>query len=149
MTTDPLRILITGSRHLADRRVIVRAICDWAAAVSPEVRDGRPPPVIVHGGARGADTLAGEIAHAWGWAVECHPADWNRYGRAAGPRRNAEMVKLGADICLTFPIGSSPGTRGCIDLARTAGIPVRIYEGRVCPVIALTRPRSTRQLVTE
>lgn len=129
---DPLRILITGSRHFADRRVIVRAICDWAATVPPEVREGRPAPVVVHGGARGADTLASEIARGWGWAVECHPAGWNRYGRAAGPRRNAEMVKLGADICLAFPIGPSPGTRGCIDLARAAGIPVRIYEGHEC-----------------
>jgi hypothetical protein len=77
---------------------------------------------VVHGGARGADALVDEIARNWGWTPEVHPADWDLYGRSAGHRRNAEMVALGADVCLAFPLGVSSGTRGCMRLAASAGI---------------------------
>lgn len=115
-----LRILITGSRHWRDRDTIRRAIVDtidrWTA-------DGGCGYVtVVHGGARGADTIAGEIARELRCVVEVHPADWQRYGRAAGPIRNAEMVALGADVCLAWH-------RGCMRLAEQAGIPVKVYEG--------------------
>lgn len=83
----------------------------------------------MHGGARGADTLASVEAKQWGFNVEVHPADWRSHGKAAGHRRNAEMVKLGADVCLAFPLGESRGTRGCMRLAEAAGIPVKVYEG--------------------
>jgi hypothetical protein len=33
------------------------------------------------------------------------------------------MVELGADFCIGFPLGESKGTRGCMELARKAGIP--------------------------
>jgi hypothetical protein len=95
--------------------------------------------VVVHGkqGYRrknkcyGGDLICHQEAIALGFTPEPHPADWKRHGRAAGPIRNAEMVALGADVCLALPIGLSPGTRGCIDLAEAAGIPVRCYEPAV------------------
>lgn len=57
---------------------------------------------VVHGAAEGADTLAGQVAHGYGWTVERHPVDWKQHRRAGGPRRNAEMVAAGADLCLVF-----------------------------------------------
>lgn len=89
-----------------------------------------PNPVLVHGGARGADTIAAqEFVELFGLrgTVEVHEAEWVTYGRYAGPRRNAEMVALGADVCLAFPLGASHGTRGCMALAEAAGIPVLNY----------------------
>ena len=64
-----------------------------------------------------------------GYGAARHPADWDKHGKAAGMIRNREMVALGADICLAFPIGRSPGTRACIREAQRAGIPVRVREG--------------------
>lgn len=120
-----LRILVTGSRDWWNAEIIREAIATAGrdATVHPQ------EVTIVHGGARGADTIASDIGNVYGCDVEAHPADWDTHGKAAGHRRNAEMVALGADICLAFPIGKSPGTRGCIALAEKAGIPVVIHEG--------------------
>jgi hypothetical protein len=120
-----LRILITGSRFWTDEDAIRQAITIAARGVSSHKI------TVVHGGARGADTIAGRVAESFDIDVEVHQANWRRYGKSAGHRRNADMVNLGADICLAFPIGESRGTRGCMKLAEQAGIPVRVLEGAV------------------
>lgn len=125
-----MRILITGSRDWTDRAAIASAISDWLTSRGTSVAGAWPFPIVVHGGARGADRLADQVARNWGWTPESHLADWDRYGRSAGHRRNAVMVGLGADVCLAFPLGQSPGTRGCMRRAEAAGIPV-INHGQV------------------
>ena len=62
-----------------------------------------------------------------GYRTEAHPADRDRYGRAAGYRRNAEMIALGADGCAAFIRGGSPGSTQAVRLARAAGIPVWLH----------------------
>jgi hypothetical protein len=125
-----MRILVTGSRNWTNPRAVEAALS--AVWLHFYVRGASAQPVVVHGAARGADTLAAQAAVQFGFDVEAHHANWQQFGRAAGPRRNAEMVALGADICLAFPLGASPGTRGCMALARTAGIPV-VDASRVWP----------------
>lgn len=120
-----MRVLVTGSRDWTDRQAIEDEL-DKLYYDFPFRHL-----TVVHGAARGADTIAAMWAAARGSQVsaEAHPAEWERYGRAAGHRRNAEMVALGADICLAFPLGESRGTRGCIEMAKKAGIPVEVTEG--------------------
>jgi YspA, cpYpsA-related SLOG family len=113
------RVLVTGSRDWTDERPILRALLDAIPA------DGALP-TLVHGDCRtGADRVAHRIASSMGWPVERHPADWANYNRAAGPRRNAEMVKAGADLCLAFIRDGSRGASHCADLAERAGVPTR------------------------
>lgn len=120
-----------------DRNTIHRAIIDTVADLGAHLirsaEPGGPTPgvtvTVIHGGARGADQLAGDLARRAGFTVEPHPADWVARGRAAGPIRNQAMVDAGADICLAFPIGPSPGTRDCARRAAAAGIPVHTHEG--------------------
>jgi hypothetical protein len=122
-----LRILITGSRDWSDRDAIRAAIVTWGRGVG-----ARPQQVtVVHGGARGADLLAAAVAGELGCQVEEHPADWRLFGKAAGHRRNAEMVQAGADVVLAFPLGESRGTRMCMWMAKAAGIPVFAYDPAV------------------
>lgn len=84
---------------------------------------------VVHGAAPGVDSLAAAIATALGLQVEPHPADWDQYGKPAGPKRNAEMVVLGADEVWAYPIANSRGTINCMNLAVVAGLSVvRIDE---------------------
>lgn len=126
-----LRILLTGSREFHDRVAIRDALGAMVAKFSRG--DGAwscSDITLVHGGARGADTIAEAVATAWGWTIERHPCtneDWAAQGRSAGPRRNARMVALGADVCVAFPLGEARGTRNCMGLAEAAGIPVINY----------------------
>lgn len=125
MGMKPYRMLITGSRTWADKATIRHALMSaWKDA-------GKPEQVTVVSGAcpKGADAYAEKVAKAFGWAVERHPADWKRFGPGAGPIRNMEMAKAGADICLAFRKQTSIGTVNCIGAATKLGIPVQeFYE---------------------
>lgn len=79
----------------------------------------------------GADTDAARYGQRlFNLQAEVHRADWKKYGRAAGPIRNKQMVELGADLCLAFPDHpkgeGSRGTWNCVDLAQQARIPVLV-----------------------
>ena len=77
---------------------------------------------------RGADAIAAAYAaRTPGYRIEAHPADWRRHGRAAGQLRNAKMIALGADGCVAFLRGASPGTTATIRMARAAGMPVWLH----------------------
>jgi hypothetical protein len=122
------RVLVTGSRNCDEYEAqFVAGTLDrlCSAALANAVRV-----VIVEGECPkgGVDRAARNWAEATpGAEVEPHPADWDRHGRAAGPIRNSEMVKSGANWCLGFPSPGSRGTWDCIRKAADAGIPVRIY----------------------
>lgn len=66
---------------------------------------------IVSGGARGIDSLGENWAkgYANGLKIQIFPADWDRYGRGAGPMRNKEMAEY-ADILLLIWDGESRGS---------------------------------------
>ena len=83
-------------------------------------------PTLVHGDARGADRMAEHIWSEVGEPVEAHPADWEKYGRAAGPKRNQEMLDSGVDLVRAFPGGR--GTADMVKRARAAGKAVRVIE---------------------
>lgn len=133
-TAKPLhhRMIVTGSRDWTSQAVIAAAIADHIA-LKPDAPGVGPSAdweahTVVHGAARGADTIAARLAVAWWMQAEPHPADWETHGRAAGPIRNQHMVDLGADVCLTFAsTTSSKGTFDCARKARAAGIPTFDY----------------------
>lgn len=100
MTTTP-RLLITGSRTHQWTPYDSHALL---IAVQKIVEKTQKNPTLVHGGATGADTEAARVGqHLFNLQAEVHRADWKKYGRAAGPIRNKQMVELGADLCLAFP----------------------------------------------
>lgn len=122
-----MRVIVCGSRDFDDDELLSSELA--RIYDSPERSDGRL--VIVHGAARGADTLAGRWARLVpGATEEPHPADWAEHGKSAGPRRNRKMAELGADLCLAFWDGESTGTLHMIQTATKAGIPVRIVPWR-------------------
>ena len=87
---------------------------------------------IVSGGARGADSLAEAVADEAGIDLVVYHADWDRFGKSAGYKRNQQIV-ADADRLVAFfgPDGITKGTKHSIDLAYQKGIPIDIYfQGR-------------------
>lgn len=114
-----VRILITGSRIWEDEKTIRQALRHiWKLYAADD-------PILVHGGANGADTIAGKVWKTFGGKVEVHKANWDTLGRRAGYVRNAEMVAAGATLCIAFIASGSRGATMCADLAEAAGIPTR------------------------
>lgn len=118
------RILITGSRDWTDEKIIHDVLEEELAATG----EGEYL-VIVHGGARGADSIAGEWAYDKMVRLrpvryESYRANWADYGKKAGILRNELMVSYGAEVCHAFPLEGSVGTRHCMKAAEKAGIPV-------------------------
>ena len=75
---------------------------------------------------RGADKIVYEEATKLGLMVETHPADWDKHKKSAGPIRNNKMARLGAQQCIAFWDGTSPGTKDMIDRAQLYNIPVEV-----------------------
>ena len=73
--------------------------------------------------AKGADALAERFAAEFNIPTEIYPADWKRYGRAAGPKRNDTIAKA-CDGCIAFTIGPSKGTMDAIKKCRAKNKPV-------------------------
>lgn len=129
----PVRILITGSRDWDNKGVI-------SDALLPYEEDSTFVPTLVSGACKtGADVIAENIAEKWGWVVERHPANWNKYGKKAGMIRNDEMVKLGADICFAFIKDGSLGASMTANRALKAYIPLVIH-----PIHTTVSIRSSR-----
>jgi hypothetical protein len=116
-----MRVLVTGSRDWQDYQRVGSELYHMWAQSGKHVSEM----TLVHGACpTGADYWASQYATLWGWNVEPHPADWDAYGKAAGPRRNCEMTDSGVDLCLAFILPSSRGTRQCADYAESKGVPV-------------------------
>jgi hypothetical protein len=117
------RILITGSRDFEDYLTVHTAIRAAAA--------GHRDVTVIVGRAKGADRLAERAALDLGYAIDPHPAHWRTFGKAAGARRNQEMVDTGADVCLAFwqHGAANAGTTDCVRRARAARIPIRSSYG--------------------
>lgn len=113
-----MRVIIAGTRSLADREYVARAMN----------RSGLIPSCVVSGGCYGVDASGEKWAGENGVPCVRYPADWSRYGRSAGPRRNAVMAD-NADALVAVWDGKSRGTRDMIDRAIAKGLAVHI----LCP----------------
>lgn len=139
-----MRVLVTGSRDWPDQELVWRVL--------DELLDKHGSIVVVHGACpTGADEQADDWAGTReldGYPVkaEPHPADWKGpRKRGAGFARNAEMVKLGADLCLAFILDGSNGSTHCSELAEKAGIET-IFHRRTSTMSQVVR-RSSNSIV--
>lgn len=86
---------------------------------------GKMPDLIISGGAPGADTLAEKWAAEHKIKTKIFPADWAKYGKSAGPKRNTEIVNAATHL-LAFLAEDSVGTRDSIKKAEDREIRVFI-----------------------
>lgn len=124
-----MNILVTGDRNWDNYSIINRAL--WAIGMS--MPDEFPASFIcvIHGKARGADTLAGMAARAWGMSVREYPAEWDKYGKGAGIIRNQQMLDSeDIDLVLAFhdDLEHSKGTGDMVRRAKEAGLKIKHYS---------------------
>lgn len=97
-----IRIIIAGNRHFDNYRLLERKVEEFIAGVRMSTGEKNEPVTIVSGGAGGADSLGEAFARSHGYGVERFPADWAKYGRAAGSVRNRKMVESDPDGVIVF-----------------------------------------------
>ena len=116
-----MKVIIAGGREFKDF-TIIKKYCDIFLKDEIDIK-------IVSGGASGADYLGQLYAIGYEYEIKTFPANWFKYGKSAGPRRNKEMAEY-ADMLIAFWDGESKGTKNMIKTAKEKGLLVNviIYE---------------------
>ena len=111
-----MNLLVTGGRDFNNLAMAFDVIAEIHTLYSISV--------LVHGNARGADTIADKVADTLGIDRIMMPANWVKYSRgSAGPIRNKAMLDiLPIDMVLAFPGGN--GTANMKQQATKRGITV-------------------------
>ena len=122
LATKEYRLVIAGSRDFNDYALLSKAVDKH---LGDKVDDAKI--IIISGTAPGADQLGERYAKEKGYKLECYPADWGHYGKAAGPVRNMNMAKV-ADGVIVFWDGESSGTKNMIETAKAKNIPCTVVE---------------------
>lgn len=115
-----MKILICGDRNWNDYNLILETL--------KKLEDVT---VVIQGEAKGADYQGKTAAKALDIPVQSYPADWNTYGKSAGPIRNHQMLQEGKpDLILAFhdDLIHSKGTKHMVEIATKAGIEVRVIK---------------------
>lgn len=110
-----MKVIVCGGRDYTDEEML---------RLELSMFDERTPiTVLIHGGAKGADTMAGKWATDQGIPVRVYKADWESFGKSAGVRRNQLMLdKEEPNMVIAFPGGR--GTAHMVMIATEGGYPV-------------------------
>jgi hypothetical protein len=138
-----MRLLVCGSRGWHDEEAIETALRYFQTLAKDVLAEEF---VLIHGHARsGADALADRIGRRLGLRVGQDlirvPADWSRYGKAAGPIRNQQMLdEQHPDVVAAFrATGKSNGTDDMVRRSEKAGLPVHVIREGAQPFTLATR----------
>lgn len=114
-----MKVLVCGSRYWTDESSIRREL--EKLPIDTE---------IVHGGARGADSIAGKIAKELGLKVTVFPAQWDLHGKSAGYIRNQQMLDYDPDLVLAFAkdLTVSRGTGDMVRRSRQAKVNTKVFS---------------------
>lgn len=106
-----MKVIIAGSRGITEYEPFAEELDSLVEDEAMSITE------VVSGTARGVDQMGERWAKERGIPVKRFPADWERYGKSAGYRRNEQMA-LYADGLIAFWDGESRGTKHMIDLAK-------------------------------
>ena len=116
-----MRIIIAGGREFYDYEYLKKSVNSVIVNLNKSEIE------IVSGVAKGADTLGEDFAREYGYPIKRFHADWDKFKKGAGYKRNAEMAKY-SDILIAFWNGESRGTQHMINLANRSNLQVRIFK---------------------
>lgn len=103
-------VLFTGSRDWDDYNMV--------GSVIARLRNVLGPLNIIHGGARGLDSIVDHVARHQGINPEVVRPRYKEYHPKVAPkRRNIEMLDRHPDLVVGFWTGSKGGTTHCLEFA--------------------------------
>ena len=108
-----MRVALVGSRNFTDYTLFCKEL------------EHEDITHIISGGANGTDYLAEVLAHDKNLPITVFRAEWEKYGKSAGYRRNVDIVEA-SDKVICFWDGQSKGSKHTIDIANKMGKPVRV-----------------------
>lgn len=114
------RVVIGGHRDYYDYAEFSQAVDLYLANIIKQYTI-----IIVSGHCRGTDMMGERYAREHGLQCEVFPAEWDKYGKPAGPIRNRIMVER-SDYVIAFWTGGGRGTKSLISLAKSYNRPLRI-----------------------
>lgn len=114
-----MKLIVAGSRTFDDYQLLENEIDKF---VGDQTID-----CIVSGCARGADRLGEDYAKFNQIKIAYFPANWDKYGRAAGCIRNEEMAKFGTH-CIVFVVNDSRGSTNMIKLAQKYNLVTKVIR---------------------
>lgn len=114
------RIVVAGCRDFCDYKIAKKYIDFCISDIKKKYNL-----IFISGGCRGADLLGERYAKENGFELKIYPANWEKYGKSAGPIRNKQMA-ADCDYLICFWDGKSPGTKSMIHFAKQSNIPTRI-----------------------
>ena len=127
---NDVKILICGGRHFDE----YGAFSETVNSVLNELGIHQDQIELVSGGCEGTDKMAERYAEENGIPISVFTADWKRYGRAAGPIRNRQMIDQIKDCdrryVIAFTGDRTKGTRNTIEIAGKNGIEVFEFDYR-------------------
>ena len=117
-----MKLAIVGSRNFNDykkfKKHILEVVCLWELDLSDLT--------IISGGAKGADSLAGEFATDFDIPIKIYSANWKKYGKAAGVLRNSQIINEATHV-VAFPSVTGKGTQDSIKKAKEREIPCEYF----------------------
>ena len=119
---ENFKVIIAGSRGFSNYKLL-KETCNNTLREKKKTHNV----IIISGHAKGADTLGEKYANDEGFDLEIFPADWKKFGKSAGFRRNEQMAEF-ADGLIAFWDGESHGTKHMIDIATEKGIKTKIVN---------------------
>lgn len=111
------KLIIAGTRDFNDYQLLHDTLLPFL----PYIEE------VVSGTCSGADMLGERFAVQHKIPYTRFPANWNAYGKSAGPRRNRQMA-IYATACIVFWDGKSRGTASMIALAKQHGLKLKIIK---------------------
>lgn len=112
-----MKLIVCGGRDFKDWGLLHDTLAS--------IHEGGQITHLIHGGARGADALAGAFAKTYMIQEVICPANW-KHGKSGGVLRNKAMLELKPDLVVAFPGGR--GTQDMVTRAINANVEVRLYS---------------------
>ncbi len=104
-----MRVLICGDRNYRN----AKSMFHYLSTVPKDT-------IIIEGEAKGADTIAWVCCEILGLKYISFPANWAAYHKAAGVKRNQEMLDQGKPDLVVFYHDNLDESRGTIDMITRA-----------------------------